>query len=68
MLETLPEDGLSADRVILAHADRNLDSGLHAELTLAGSYLGVRRYGTAPGGAPWDALGHLAAPPELWQW
>ena len=59
VLETLAEDGLSADRVILAHADRNLDPGLHAELTLAGSYLGydgMARHREAPDSAILDCL------------
>ena len=58
VLETLAEEGLSADRVILAHADRNLDPGLHAELTLAGSYLGydgMARHREAPDSAILDA-------------
>jgi 5-phospho-D-xylono-1,4-lactonase len=40
VLELLAGAGLAADRVVLAHADRNLDAGLHAELTLAGATLG----------------------------
>ena len=32
--------GVSADRVVLAHIDRNPDPGLHAELAAAGVYLG----------------------------
>jgi phosphotriesterase-related protein len=59
VLEALAEDGLSADRVILAHADRNLDPGLHAELTLAGAYLGydgMARHREAPDSALLDCL------------
>jgi phosphotriesterase-related protein len=32
--------GVPSDRVVLAHADRNPDPGLHAELCAAGAYLG----------------------------
>ncbi len=32
--------GVGADRVVLAHMDRNPDPGLHAELAAAGAYLG----------------------------
>jgi phosphotriesterase-related protein len=59
VLETLAGDGLSADRIILAHADRNLDPGLHSELTLAGTYLGydgMARYREAPDSAILDCL------------
>jgi predicted metal-dependent phosphotriesterase family hydrolase len=59
VLEALAEDGLTADRVILAHADRNLDPGLHAELTLAGAYLGydgMARHREAPDSAILDCL------------
>lgn len=40
VLELLAGLGVAADRVILAHMDRNLDSGLHSELAAAGAYLG----------------------------
>ncbi len=59
VLETLARDGLTADRVILAHADRNLDPGLHTELTLAGAYLGydgMARHREAPDSAILDCL------------
>jgi 5-phospho-D-xylono-1,4-lactonase len=59
VLAALAEDGLNADRVILAHADRNLDPGLHAELTLAGTYLGydgMARHREAPDSAILDCL------------
>jgi predicted metal-dependent phosphotriesterase family hydrolase len=59
VLEVLAEDGLSTDRVILAHADRNLDPGLHTELTLAGAYLGydgMARHRVAPDSAILDCL------------
>jgi phosphotriesterase-related protein len=59
VLEALAADGLTAERVILAHADRNLDPGLHAELTLAGAYLGydgMARHREAPDSAILDCL------------
>ncbi|MCW2898455.1 MAG: aryldialkylphosphatase [Streptosporangiaceae bacterium] len=40
VLEILGSGGVSADRVVLAHIDRNPDPGLHAELAAAGAYLG----------------------------
>jgi phosphotriesterase-related protein len=40
VLAILAESGLAADRVVLAHIDRNPDPGLHAELSAAGAYLG----------------------------
>lgn len=40
VLDALAEHGVAADRVVLAHADRNPDPGLHAELCAAGAYLG----------------------------
>lgn len=54
VLDALGTAGLSADRVVLAHIDRNLDPGLHAELTLAGAYLGydgMARHREAPDSA-----------------
>src|SRR5689334_3104357 len=62
VLETLAGDGLGTERVILAHADRNLDPGLHAELTLAGAYLGydgMGRHREAPDSAILDCLQQL---------
>jgi 5-phospho-D-xylono-1,4-lactonase len=59
VLEALTAEGLSAERVILAHADRNLDPGLHTELTLAGGYLGydgMARHREAPDSAILDCL------------
>lgn len=64
VLAALAEDGLSADRVILAHADRNLDPDLHAELTLAGSclgYDGMARHREAPDSAILDCLQDVIA-------
>lgn len=40
VLEELSALGVPSDRVVLAHADRNPDPGLHAELCAAGAYLG----------------------------
>ncbi|MCP2163876.1 phosphotriesterase family protein [Goodfellowiella coeruleoviolacea] len=40
VLEVLAGHGVAANRVVLAHADRNPDPGLHAELCAAGAYLG----------------------------
>jgi len=40
VLAELAAHGVAADRVVLAHADRNPDPGLHAELCAAGAYLG----------------------------
>lgn len=40
VLDALAAVGVAADRVALAHIDRNPDPGLHAELAAAGAYLG----------------------------
>lgn len=40
VLDLLAGHGVAADRVVLAHVDRNPDPGLHAELSAAGAYLG----------------------------
>jgi 5-phospho-D-xylono-1,4-lactonase len=40
VLSALRAGGASPDRVVLAHADRNPDPGLHTELAAAGAYLG----------------------------
>lgn len=64
VLDALKAEGLSADRVALAHADRNLDPGLHAELTLAGAYLGydgMARHREAPDSAILDCLERVVA-------
>ncbi|KTS06101.1 phosphotriesterase family protein [Microbacterium testaceum] len=39
-LEALADVGVRADRVALAHVDRNPDPGLHAELAATGAFLG----------------------------
>ncbi|MCW2581711.1 MAG: aryldialkylphosphatase [Klenkia sp.] len=40
VLDLLAADGLAADRVVLAHVDRNPDPGLHASLAERGAHLG----------------------------
>jgi 5-phospho-D-xylono-1,4-lactonase len=40
VLGFLGDQGVPADRVVLAHVDRNPDPGLHLELAAAGAYLG----------------------------
>jgi 5-phospho-D-xylono-1,4-lactonase len=64
VLDILTKGGLSPDRVVLAHIDRNLDPGLHAELTLAGAYLGydgMARHREAPDAAIIDCLERVVA-------
>lgn len=64
VLDALAAGGLAPDRVVLAHADRNLDPGLHAELTLAGAYLGydgMARHREAPDSAILDCLERVVA-------
>jgi phosphotriesterase-related protein len=59
VLSLLAADGVPAERVVLAHADRNLDPGLHAELTTSGAYLGYdgpARHREAPDSAILDCL------------
>lgn len=59
VLEVLAGDGVDANWIVLAHADRNLDPGLHAELTAAGAYLGfdgMARHREAPDSAIIDCL------------
>ena len=63
VLEVLADAGLPAERVVLAHADRNLDPGLHVELTAAGAYLGydgMARHREAPDSAVLDCLERVA--------
>ena len=47
VLEVLTAAGVPADRVVLAHADRNPDPGLHRELCATGAYLGYDGPGRA---------------------
>jgi phosphotriesterase-related protein len=64
VLAALAADGVPADRVVLAHADRNLDPGLHAELAGAGAYLGydgMARHREAPDSAILDCLERVVA-------
>jgi 5-phospho-D-xylono-1,4-lactonase len=64
VLDILTKGGFTADRVVLAHIDRNLDPGLHAELTLAGAYLGydgMARHREAPDSAIIDCLERVVA-------
>lgn len=54
VLDILAEHGVSADHVVLAHMDRNLDPGLHTSLTDRGAYLGydgMARHREAPDSA-----------------
>ena len=64
VLDALAAAGVAADRVVLAHIDRNLDPGLHAELTAAGAYLGydgMARHREASDSAILDCLAKVAA-------
>lgn len=59
ILGLLTDVGLPTERVVLAHMDRNLDPGLHAELTRSGAYLGydgMARHREAPDVAILDCL------------
>lgn len=59
VLDRLAETGLAADRVVLAHVDRNLDPVLHTELAARGAYLGydgMARHREAPDAAVLDCL------------
>lgn len=40
VLDLLAAEGVASDRVVLAHADRDPDAGLHASLVERGAYLG----------------------------
>ena len=40
VLDLLEGEGVASDRVVLAHADRDPDAGLHASLAERGAYLG----------------------------
>lgn len=40
VLDLLADEGVAAERVVLAHADRDPDPGLHASLAERGAYLG----------------------------
>ena len=63
VLDLLAEDGLAPDRVVLAHADRNLDPGLHVSIAERGAYLGydgMARHKEAPDSAILDCLVDVA--------
>ncbi len=54
VLDLLADAGVPADRVVLAHLDRNLDPGLHRSLAERGAYLGydgMARHREAPDSA-----------------
>ena len=64
VLDLLATDGLPAERVVLAHMDRNLDPGLHASLIERGAYLGydgAARHREAPDSALLDCLTRTVA-------
>ena len=64
VLDLLEADGVPADRVVLAHADRLLDPGWHLELTRRGAFLGydgVARHLQAPDSAVLDCLERVVA-------
>ncbi|WP_423494319.1 aryldialkylphosphatase [Microbacterium esteraromaticum] len=44
VLDLLADEGVASDRVVLAHADRDPDAGLHLSLTERGAYLGYDGY------------------------
>lgn len=59
VLDILAAHGVSANRVVLAHLDRNLDPGLHADLAARGAYLGydgMARHREAPDSAIVECL------------
>ncbi|MCA1306628.1 aryldialkylphosphatase [Microbacterium esteraromaticum] len=44
VLDLLADEGVASDRVVLAHADRDPDAGLHLSLAERGAYLGYDGY------------------------
>lgn len=59
VLDLLEAEGVPADRVVLAHADRLLDPGFHLELAARGAFLGYdgpARHREAPDSAILDCL------------
>ena len=59
VLDLLEALGVAANRVVLAHIDRNLDSGLHSDLAARGAYLGydgMARHSEAPDSAILECL------------
>lgn len=66
VLDLLAAAGVQADRVVLAHVDRNLDPGLHVELARCGAYLGydgMARHREAPDSAIIACLAATTADP-----
>jgi len=64
VLDLLAADGLAPDRVVLAHADRNLDPGLHSSIAERGAYLGydgMARHREGPDSAILECLAAVAA-------
>lgn len=64
VLDLLAADGVPAERVVLAHIDRNLDAGLHASLADRGAFLGydgMARHREAPDSAILDCLEAVVA-------
>lgn len=47
VLDVLADEGVRADRVVLAHADRDVDAGLHVSLIERGAYLGYDGFARA---------------------
>lgn len=59
VLDLLQSEGVAAERVVLAHIDRNLDPGLHADLAERGAYLGfdgMARHAQSPDSAILDCI------------
>lgn len=59
VLDALDASGAPPARVVLAHVDRNLDAGLHADLAARGAYLGYdgpARHREAPDSAILDCI------------
>ena len=64
VLDVLEDSGCPADRVALAHMDRNPDPGLHEELATRGAYLGyddAARHQLWPDSMPLDCLAETVA-------
>ena len=64
VLAILEAAGVPASRVVLAHLDRNLDPGFHAELAASGVYLGydqMARHRQAPDVSILDCLSRYLA-------
>lgn len=64
VLDLLDDAGAPPARVVLAHIDRNLDPGLHADLAARGAYLGYdgpARHREAPDSAILDCIERVIA-------